>query len=145
MGSARVSYFAPVFPTPYRRFCQLLRFLFLPSTITCINPLHSTWSDSPLAQTCLGIRNSPSRPLMLPKPSPSFPSCLVCLRSTALASFYIALTGCTIEKYGIRNAWEYFGKGDELGTINWLTPAVIAAAATEIKGRPPHRLLGMSH
>ena len=34
---------------------------------------------------------------------------------------------------GIRHAWDAFGRGDELGTVNLLTPEVIAAAASEIK------------
>ena len=34
---------------------------------------------------------------------------------------------------GIRHAWDAFGRGDELGTVNLLTPDVIAAAASEIK------------
>lgn len=35
--------------------------------------------------------------------------------------------------YDIRTAWEYFGRDDELGTINFLTGSVVAAAAREIK------------
>lgn len=34
---------------------------------------------------------------------------------------------------GLHKAWSIFGKGDQLGTINLLTPDVVAAASKEIK------------
>lgn len=34
-------------------------------------------------------------------------------------------------RHGIRTAWDYFGRSDELGTVNFLTPDIIAAAARE--------------
>jgi hypothetical protein len=37
-----------------------------------------------------------------------------------------------IEKTGVRHAWGVFGPQDELGTLNFITPAVVAAAAREV-------------
>ncbi len=36
-------------------------------------------------------------------------------------------------KYGLHHSWNYFGRDDELGTINFLTPEVVAEGAKEIK------------
>ncbi|MFC0531464.1 cyclase family protein [Phytohabitans kaempferiae] len=36
-----------------------------------------------------------------------------------------------IERLGLPHAWEVFGAGDDLGTLNYLTPAVVAAALAE--------------
>ena len=35
-------------------------------------------------------------------------------------------------KYGLHHSWNYFGRDDELGTINFLTPEVVAEGAKEI-------------
>lgn len=37
-----------------------------------------------------------------------------------------------IEKTGARHAWGVFGEQDELGTLNFITPEVVAAAAREV-------------
>lgn len=38
-----------------------------------------------------------------------------------------------IEKTGARHAWCVWGDGDELGTLNFITPEVVAAATREVK------------
>jgi hypothetical protein len=38
-----------------------------------------------------------------------------------------------IEKTGARHAWGVFGADDELGTLNFITPEIVAAAAGEVR------------
>ena len=38
-----------------------------------------------------------------------------------------------IPELGLPHAWDVFGAGDELGTLNWLTPQRVRAAAAEIR------------
>ncbi|MGW4335405.1 cyclase family protein [Rhodococcus koreensis] len=39
-----------------------------------------------------------------------------------------------IPKLGLRHSWDHFGQGDELGTLNRLTPETVRTAALEIVG-----------
>lgn len=36
------------------------------------------------------------------------------------------------EQTGDRHAWDVFGEGDQLGTLNWITPQVVAKAAAQV-------------
>jgi kynurenine formamidase len=37
------------------------------------------------------------------------------------------------EQTGARHAWGVFGDGDQLGTLNWITPQVVTSAAAEVR------------
>jgi kynurenine formamidase len=37
------------------------------------------------------------------------------------------------EQTGARHAWDVFGEGDQLGTLNWITPPVVTKAAAQVK------------
>jgi hypothetical protein len=56
-----------------------------------------------------------------------------CPTSTSSAGLLILTRPRSPVQHGLHCAWDVWGQGDQLGTINLLTPEVVAAAAKEVK------------